>query len=176
MLLTLPDGSRTFRMLSPDEITLNDQILCQKQTGIGPMQLQVRLGANIARWRSLGPLVQSMQDAVSDDERFALMLKLEEALQDTDVDLMVEGVHIWLSRRAAGEREISLEQACDFPFFQATRELEPHEQKAIDDAAAEEAREQVDPTSPSSGGGSVNGTGPNRAARRTRPKSTSPTT
>jgi hypothetical protein len=173
MLLTLPDGSRTFRLLSPDEITLNDQILCQKQTGVGPTQLQVRLTANIARWRSLAPLVQEMQDATGDDDRLAVALKLEEALADADADMFVEGVHIWLSRRAAGEREITFEEACDFPFFRATRELEPHEQAAVDAEKAEEARAAVDPTSPSSAGGSVNGTAPNRAARRAAPKSTS---
>lgn len=174
--MTLPDGSRTFRLLGPDEITLNDQILCQKQTGIGPMQLQARLGANVARWRGMAPILQSLTDADTDDERFDAMLKLEEAVAESDVDMFVEGVHIWLSRRAAGEREISLEEACDFPFFKAGRALEPHEQKAIDDEATAEAQAAVDPTSPSSGGRSVNGTGPNRAARRAAPKSTSKTT
>lgn len=160
MLMTLPDGSRTFRMIPPDDITLNDQILCQQKTGIGPMQLQARLGANAARWRSMAPILQSLQDAGSDDERFAVMLKLEEALLESDVDMFAEGVHIWLSRRAAGEREITFEEACDFSFFRAGRALEPHEQKAIDDEAAAEARAAVDPTSPSSAGRRQSGTAP----------------
>jgi hypothetical protein len=176
MLLTLPGGGRTFRMISPDDITLNDQILCQQKFGIGPMQLQARLGANAARWRSMAPILQSLQEATSDDERFSLMLKLEAELAYADVDMFAEGVHIWLSRRAAGEREISMEEACDFPFFRAVRELEPHEQRLADEERAAEARADADPTSPSSGAGTPTGPGPNRAARRARPKSTSPTT
>jgi hypothetical protein len=85
-------------------------------------------------------------------------------------------VHIWLSRRAAGEPDLTLEQACDFAFLQLRRELEPHEQTQADLSRAEDERAAADPTSP----GSVNGKppgGPNRTARRaSAKKSTSPST
>ncbi len=90
--------------------------------------------------------------------------------------MLAEGVHIWLSRRAAGEPDLTLEQACDFPFQELRRELEPDEQAEAERAEAEEQRAAADPTSP----GSVNGKppgGPNRTARRASArKSTSPST
>lgn len=176
MIMTLPDG-RTFRLLPPDEITLGDQILCQKTTGLGPMQLQARLAANMAKWRLLAPTLQALQDAADDEEKASsAVFALEAAVAESDVDLMAEGVHIWLSRRAAGERDLSLEGACDFPFLKAARELEPDEQAELDKAKAEEERAAVDPTSL----GSVNGKppgSPNRQERRAAAKkSTSPST
>jgi hypothetical protein len=178
MIMTLPDG-RTFRLLPPDEITLGDQILCQKTTGIGPMQLQARLAANMAKWRLLAPTLQALQDAAAaDDEEKAssAVFALEAAVAESDVDLMAEGVHIWLSRRAAGERDLKLEEACDFPFLKAGRELEPHEQAEVDRLKAEEERAAVDPTSLGSANGKPPG-GPNRQERRAAAKkSTSPST
>lgn len=165
--MTLPDG-RAFRLLPPDEITLGDQILCQKTTGIGPMQLQARLAANMAKWQALMPTLQALQDAQeSEDEEktTATIFAFEAAVADADVDLMAEGVHIWLSRRAAGERDLSLEGACEFPFLKAERTLEPHEQAEVDRLKAEEERAASDPTSPASANGKLPG-GPNRQERR----------
>lgn len=163
--MTLPDG-RTFRLLPPDEITLGDQILCQKTTGLGPMQLQARLAANMAKWRLLAPTLQALQDTGDDEDKAsAAVFALEAAVAESDVDLMAEGVHIWLSRRSAGERELSLEQACDFPFLKAARELEPHEQAEVDRAKAEEERAAADPPMPASVNGSSPG-GTNRQGRR----------
>jgi hypothetical protein len=165
MIMTLPDG-RTFRLLPPDEITLGDQILCQKTTGIGPMQLQARLAANMAKWRLLAPTLQALQDAADDEDKAsAAVFALEKAVAEQDVDLMAEGVHIWLSRRAAGERDLNLEGACDFPFLKAARELEPHEQAEVDRLKAEEERAAADPTLHASVNGSLPG-GPNRQERR----------
>ena len=176
MIMTLPDG-RTFRLLPPDEITLADQILCQKTTGLGPMQLQARLAANMAKWRLLAPTMQALTDAADDEDKASsAVFAFEEAVAEADVDLMAEGVHVWLSRRAAGERELTLEQACDFPFLRAERTLEPHEQAEVERLKAEEDRAAADPTSPASVNGKPPG-GPNRSARRAAAKkSTSPST
>ncbi len=176
MIMTLPDG-RSFRLLSPDEITLADQILCQKTTGVGPMQLQARLAANMAKWQAIAPTLQALQDAGDDEEKAAqAIFALETTVAVSDIDLMAEGVHVWLSRRAAGERELSLEDACDFPFLKAGRELEPHEQAEADRRKAEEERAAVDPTLLGNANERKPG-GPNRAERRAvAKKSTSPVT
>lgn len=176
MLMTLPDG-RQFRLLPPDEITLADLILSQKTTGIGPMQLQARLTANLAKWAKLVPFMQALQDAAGDADRAsAAAFAFEAAVADAEPDMLAEGVHIWLSRRAAGEPDLTLEQACDFQFLKLRRELEPHEQAQADQDRAEDERAAADPTSP----GSVNGKppgAPNRTARRASArKSISPST
>lgn len=174
MLMTLPDGT-AFRLLPLDEITLNDQILCQQTTGVGPMQLQARIGANMAVWRSLAPVMRDLEAAAGEAEQQAAMFAFEAAVAEKDIDLFAEGVWVWLSRRAAGEREITLQQACDFSLFTARRELEPAEQAAADAEAKAEVEAAADPTLPSSAAGRSNGAAPNRAARRA-VKSTSKTT
>lgn len=171
MIMTLPDG-RKFRLVPVDEITLNDQILCQKTTGIGPTQLHARLLANQAKLWAQAQAMRSYQDVAADAEKApAAVLAFEATVADTDIDVMAEAVHIWLSRRAAGERDLTLEQACDFPLAKAKRELEPEEIAALEAEQKAVERDAVDPTSPSSGGGSVNGSGPNRATRRATAKS-----
>lgn len=165
MIITLPDG-RSFRALPPEEITLADLILSQKTTGIGPMQLQARLTANLAKWAKLVPFMQALQDATGDPDKAATAaIAFEAAVLDAEPDMLVEGVHVWLSRRAAGEPDLTLEQACDFPFLQLKRELEPDEQAQADAERAEEERAAADPTSPGSGNAKPPG-GPNRSERR----------
>jgi hypothetical protein len=174
--MTLPDG-RQFRLLPPDEITLADLILSQKTAGIGPMQLQARLTANLAKWAKLVPFMQALQEAAGDaDQASSAALAFEAAVVDADPDMLAEGVHIWLSRRAAGEPDLTLEEACNFPFLQLRRELEPHEQTQADKERAEDERAAVDPTSPVSVNGKPPGA-PNRTARRSSArKSTSSST
>jgi hypothetical protein len=163
--MTLPDG-RMFRLLLPDDITLNDLILSQKTTGIGPMQLQARLTANLAKWARLVPFMQALQDAAGDAEKAsAAAFAFEAAVIDADPDMLAEGVHIWLSRRAAGEPDLTLEAACDFPFLKLRRELEPHEQAEIDREKAEEERAAADPPTPANASENSSG-GPNRQERR----------
>lgn len=165
MLMILPDG-RQFRLLPPDELTLADLILSQKTTGIGPMQLQARLNANLAKWARLTPYLQAVEDAAGDAETMqAAVFAFEAAVADADPDMLAEGVHVWLSRRAAGEPDLTLEQACDFPFLKVRRELEPDEQALVDAQRAEEERAAADPTLPASSNGKPPG-GPNRTARR----------
>lgn len=172
MIMTLPDG-RSFRLLLPDDITLNDLILSQKITGIGPMQLQARLIANLAKWAKLAPFFQAMEDASGDEEKAsAAVFAFEAAVIDADPDMLAEGVHIWLSRRAAGEPELTLAEACDFPFLKLRRELEPHEQAELDQEKAEEERAAADPPLPASVNGKPPG-GPNRQERRSAAKKTS---
>jgi len=176
VIMTLPDG-RSFRMLPPEEITLADLIMSQKQTGVGPIQLQARLASNLAKWARLVPYMQALQDAAGDaDKASAAAFAFESAVADAEPDMLAEGVHIWLSRRAAGEPDLTLEQACDFPFMGLRRELEPDEQAQVDEEKAEEERAAADPTTPASVNGKPPG-GPNRAARRSSArKSTSPST
>ena len=176
MIMTLPDG-RTFRLLQPDDISLNDLILSQKTTGIGPMQLQARLTANLAKWVRLVPFMQTLQDSAGDAEKaLAAALAFEAAVIDADPDMLAEGVHIWLSRRAAGEPDLTLEQACDFPFLKLRRELEPHEQVELEQEQAEEERAAVDPTLPASVNGKqsavVNRQGRRAAAKTSTSRST----
>lgn len=152
MFMTLPDGTR-FRLLPPQQIPLFLMIRAQRVTGIGPVALQARLAANQVRMIELLPLLAEMQQVGSDligkgeasdadqDKIRELVNELERRSTTGELDLEAEGVHIWLSRVAAGENELTLEDACKFVLWEAQRELEPEEQeeqKRLMEAAAEQ--------------------------------------
>jgi hypothetical protein len=148
MFMTLPDGVTKFRMVPPNQIPLTLLIRVQKLTGIGAVGLQARLAANQVRVAEMMPLYQRMQQAQTDGDTAAvpgLVRELEQAAAEGEIDLLAEGVHVWVSRVMAGEPDLSLDDACDFPLWEAVRELEPEEQAQLERAQEEE--EQKTPTS-----------------------------
>lgn len=145
--MILPDGTK-FRLVPPDQIPLNLQIRVQKLTDIGPVRLRAILAANQVRLIEMMPLYQRMMEAQETGDTAAvpaLIRELEKAAEAGEVDLLAEGVHVWVSRIMAGEPDLTLDEACDFPLWQATRELEPEEQAEQDRLQAE--AEQKSPTS-----------------------------
>lgn len=151
MFMTLPDGSRKFRLVQPDQIPLNLQIRAQKLTGIGPMALRAKLAANQTRLAELAPVLQRISELKNSGNNQADLAELNRHVNEFiavaergEIDLAAMGVQIWISRIMAGEPDISFEDACSFPVWEATTEPEPEEQAEADRQQAE--AEQIPPT------------------------------
>ena len=121
MLLEI-DGTR-YPMVGVDDATLADLIAIKRQTGIGIAELQ------------------------EVTERFEGLDETEiEAAAEADPDgaLLVMGVSVWLTRRAAGETHLTLEEACAVPMDRIRQIPEPGDRKASKKAAKKAA--QPDPS------------------------------
>lgn len=172
--MILPDGKK-FRLVQPDQIPLNLGIRAQKLTDIGPMSLRARLVANQTRLAEMAPVLDRISELKTSGDDEADLAELNRlvnefmaAAERGEIDLVAMGVQIWISRIMAGEPEISFEDACSFPVWEATTELEPEEQAELDRAKAKV--EQVPPTTAAASG---NGRASGKPSPRRRATSTS---
>lgn len=124
MIVTLEDG-QSFRLLSPDKLTLATKIRIQQETGYGP----VKLAAAISAMDAMREVFNVPEGGRVDPEALA---KLAE---DGDVDLVALGCLFWGSRIQCGEPDITFREACNFADGAATYQLEPDEIRAAEEAA-----------------------------------------
>jgi hypothetical protein len=73
------------------------------------LELKKQTGMDVDRLQEVFAEAQQRQDEAPDDEEGAM------SILGTEDGLIAFGALIWLSRRKAGERSLTFEQACDFP-------------------------------------------------------------
>lgn len=107
MLLEI-NGKR-YPMVTADEATLADMIAVKRQTGVSVKELQDMV-------QLFDGLDEAEQEKVLDE--------------NPDEGMLVFGIAVWLSRRAAGETDLTLEEACAVPLDQIRQIAEPGDHTA----------------------------------------------
>ncbi len=92
------------------------------------LELKKQTGMDVDTLQEVFSQAQERQQNAPDDEEGAM------SILGTEEGLVAFGALIWLSRRKAGERSLTFEQACDFPLESLTfiDDDEPTEVEAVD--------------------------------------------
>jgi hypothetical protein len=115
MLLEI-EGKR-YPMISADEATLADLIAIKRQTGIGVGELQ-----------EIAALFEGLEGEAAE----------KAAEEHPDEALVMFGVAVWLSRRAAGE-SLTLDEACAVPMDKIRQIAEPGDKAPAKKKAAKKS-------------------------------------
>lgn len=126
MLLEI-NGKR-YPMVTAGEATLADLLAIKRQTGVG---------------------IKELQDVVAKFEGLSEKESAKVAEENPDDALLTFGVAVWLSRRGAGEIDITLEEACAVPLDQIRQIAEPGDNVEAAKPAAKKAAKKAATPDPS---------------------------
>lgn len=120
------DGD-TFEAASLERVTGRDALELPRQTGLGLQTLAKRLEESARLTYAPDGTIIVVPDGVDASAD-------EAALIDSEPHLRALLAFLWLSRRAAGDHNLTFDESCNFPFASLTIEVdEPDEVEAATD-------------------------------------------